>query len=716
MIAQNSSTATAPGTPLPLGAHLYGDGARFSLFSRNARSVTLVLYRSGEPDSPFEEIRLDPRINKTGDIWHIWVRGVSQGQHYGYRVDGPYDPRQGHRFNENMLLIDPYARALSKSFLWDLSRARGFDAESPEADLIPSGSDSSPFVPRNVVIAENDLTYQGQLTIPMSETVIYEVHLKGFTMHPSSLVGAPGTYAGIIEKIPYMKELGVTAVELMPVQEFDAYENINSNPLTGQRLTNYWGYSTIAFFAPKGLYARSATPCGIIKEFRSMVSAFHDAGIEVILDIVFNHTGEGNHQGPTVSFRGLDNSLYYMLEEDRRYYKNYSGCGNTFNCNHPMVRDFILEALRYWVIEMGIDGFRFDLASILGRDQDGSIQSNPPLIERIEEDPILRNTKIIAEAWDAAGAYQVGEFPGRWAEWNGKFRDDVRRFWRGDPDCAGAFATRLTGSSDIYGGGKLGPLQSINFITCHDGFTLNDLVSYREKHNIENGEDNRDGENHNLSQNFGHEGPCDDPRIELRRLRMIKNFIVTLFISQGIPMLLAGDELRRTQKGNNNTYCQDNELSWIDWSLAQSHGELLRFVRMMTGFRKRHRSLRRDTFFTGEQAPGLSGPDICWHGFRAGEPDWSGESRCVAMFINGDYYAGTGGRREPDIFAFFNASGASRYFQVPPVPGAGRWFRVIDTALPSPGDFCDPGSEPPVTGESYYSVKGSAVVFISKRA
>ncbi|HSA15960.1 MAG TPA: glycogen debranching protein GlgX [Spirochaetota bacterium] len=710
---KNSLIVTSPGTPLPFGAHLHGDGARFSIFSRHAEGVTLVLFHGEEPGDAFEEIELDPVINRTGDIWHIWVKGVREGRQYGYRISGPYDPSSGHRFNRNMLLIDPYARSLSKNTLWDLTKARGFDPDSPLLDLSISPADSGPYVPRCIVMPEHDRMYRGQLNIPMDHSVIYEVHLKGYTAHPSSGVGSPGTYAGIIEKIPYMKDLGVTAVELMPVQEFDAFENINVNPITGKRLTNYWGYSTIAFFAPKGLYSRARESGGQVAEFRDMVRAFHDAGIEVILDIVFNHTGEGNQLGPTVSFRGIDNSIYYILEEDRRFYKNFSGCGNTFNCNHPMVRDFILDVLRYWVIDMGIDGFRFDLASILGRDQEGAIQSNPPLIERIEEDPILRNTKIIAEAWDAAGAYQVGEFPGRWAEWNGKFRDDVRRFWRCDPDTVGSFATRVTGSSDLYGRDVLGPLQSINFITCHDGFTLNDLVSYSEKHNIDNGEDNRDGENHNLSQNFGVEGPTGIPYVERRRLRMIKNYIATLFLSQGIPMLLSGDEFRRTQGGNNNTYCQDNETSWIDWSLLQMNEELFRFTRGMVRFRKDHPVLRRKNFFTGETAPGKPGPDITWHGIKLNSPDWTQDSHAVAMLINGAYADDGEGGTDSDVFVIFNASNVGRFFDIPPSPSNRRWLLAVDTAGKTPGDIYEPGKEPVIDKAGYYAAKGSLVVLIT---
>ena len=703
---------TASGYPLPLGAYPDGSGAHFSLFSRNAESVTLVLFHNEDAAPPFEEITLDPLINKTGDIWHIWVKDVVEGQHYGYRIDGPYDPYSGHRFNRHKLIIDPYARALSKSSSWDLTKARAYNSDSDDQDLSFSTEDSAPFVPHSILMPHFDRDYQGQIATPMEDTIIYELHLKGFTRHESSGVSAPGTFAGIIEKIPYLRDLGVTAVELLPVQEFDAYENININPLTGEQLTNYWGYSTIAFFAPKGTYAKSDKPGGQVREFRDMVRAFHDAGIEVILDIVFNHTGEGDQMGPTVSFKGIDNSIYYILDDSRRFYRNFSGCGNTVNCNHPLVRGFILDALRYWVIEMDVDGFRFDLASVLGRDSDGNILSDPPLIERIEEDPILRNTKIIAEAWDAAGAYQVGQFPGRWAEWNGKYRDDVRQFWHGHKKSTGDFATRITGSSDLYNEPGRGPTQSINFITCHDGFTLNDLVSFREKHNIENGEDNRDGDNHNISRNFGIEGLTATPFIEKKRIRMIKNFIATLFLSQGIPMLLAGDEFRRTQRGNNNSYCQDNDISWIDWSFIERNQEVCWFTRSMINFRKSHASLRRNNFFTGSrQRNGY--PDVSWHDREAGKPDWSKDSTSIALLMNGEAQVDETGARDADIYIIFNADVKNSYFEIPQAPSGRPWKLILDTANPSPDDFFPEEMAPLLEGSRYYVRKQSTVVLIS---
>ncbi len=705
---------TTPGIPLPLGATPYRDGVTFSILSRHATSVTLLLYHDGEPDSGHTEITLDPGTHKTGDIWHIWIQGIGEGQHYGYRIDGPYKPELGHRFNRNKLIIDPYARAVQNNFRWDLTMCRGYDPEDPKEDMSFSPVDSAPYTPKSIVIGENGDFTDRQLNLPPEETVIYELHVRGFTIHGASGVAHPGTFRGLTEKIPYLKELGINAVELMPVQEFDEFENININPLTGERLKNYWGYSTLCFFAPKGNYSSVTEEGAQVREFREMVKAFHAAGIEVILDVVFNHTAEGDQKGPTVTFRGIDNSIYYILQEDRRQYKNFSGCGNTVNCNHPLVRDLILDSLRYWVVHMHVDGFRFDLASILGRDIDGAILSDPPIIRRIEEDPILRGTKIIAEAWDAAGAYQVGAFPGRWAEWNGKFRDDVRKFWRGDRGSAGDFATRITGSSDLYGSRGTGPLSSINFVTCHDGFTLQDLVSYREKHNEANGEDNRDGENHNISCNFGIEGQSATPYIEMLRTRQVKNFIATLFLSQGTPMILSGDEMRRSQKGNNNTYCQDNELSWIDWGMPERNEDLVRFTRLMIRFRKEHPILQRKTFFRGAAPDGFVWPDITWHAPDGSAPDWNEGTRAVCLLLNGAYATVDGRPPDCNIYIIFNSSLKSGYFQIPGSPAGGKWKIAADTANESPHDVFDRGEEPPLHDGRYLVRKLSTVVLIDR--
>ncbi|OHD71133.1 MAG: glycogen debranching enzyme GlgX [Spirochaetes bacterium RBG_16_49_21] len=703
----------SPGSPLPLGANFTPEGIQFSIFSRNAARVDLLFFESELPDSKYGEIHLDGNLNRTGDIWHVLVKGLREGQVYGYKIDGPYNPEQGHRFNRHKLLIDPYARAITACTGWDFSKALGYDPDSPDLDLSLSTTDSTPYAPK--CIALNDVRDQGSgfLRIPERDYIIYELHVKGFTFHKSSKVKERGTFKGLAEKIPYLKELGITAVELMPVQEFNEEDNANTDPATGERLKNFWGYNTIAFFSPKGAYSSSGCAGEQVSEFRDTVRCFHDAGIEVILDVVFNHTAEGDETGATISFRGIDNSIYYILNDDKRRYKNFSGCGNTFNCNHPLVRNFILDVLRYWVIYMNIDGFRFDLASILGRDQNGAIMKNAPLIERIGEDPILRNTKIIAEAWDAAGAYQVGGFPGRWAEWNGKYRDDVRKFWRGDAGSVENFATRVTGSSDLYQKSGKGPLESINFITCHDGFTLNDLVSYKQKHNLANGEDNLDGETYNYSSNWGIEGPDSTPFITGTRLRMIKNFIATLFLSQGVPMFLAGDEFRRTQMGNNNAYCQDNETSWVDWDLMQGNKDLWRFTREMIRFRKNHPVLRRENFFTGTAGAGKNHPDITWHGHEIDKPDWGPHSRSIAMLINGEYADIPDRESDADLYLIFNASLISRDYSIPNAPSGGRWRVAIDTSNASPDDIFGPGMEPHLHGDRYFVNKLSTVVLIT---
>ncbi len=696
-----------------MGAKVIRDGVNFSVLSRNADSVTLVLFESTQPDSKFEDIDFDPHINKTGDIWHIWVQGVTAGQLYGYRIGGPYEPENGYRFNHNKLLLDPYTRAVTGNFKWDLSDARGYDWDSPLKDLSFSEKDSAPGAPKCIVL-ENDYDCSGNpLRIHLKDTIIYELHVKGFTYHKNSGIDKRGTFKGITEKIPYLKELGITAVELMPIHEFDDEENVNINPFTGEKLKNYWGYSTISFFAPKGRYSSSGAMGEQYLECKEMIDKFHESGIEVILDVVFNHTAELDHLGPSLCFRGIDNTIYYILKDDKRFYKNFSGCGNTFNCNNTIVRDFIIDCLKYWVVEMDVDGFRFDLASILGRDIDGNIQSNPPLLERIEEDPILRDTKIIAEAWDAAGAYQVGDFPGRWAEWNGKFRDDVRRFWRGDENTVGYFATRLMGSSDLYDHGKKSPLQSINFITCHDGFTLNDLVSYNNKHNEANGEDNKDGEDYNLSYNYGYEGPQAGDKIESIRNRQIKNFFTTLFLSQGIPMMLAGDEFRRTQQGNNNAYCQDNEISWINWDYLNEHRDMFRFCREMIRFRKDHPGLRRNAFFSGSAVEGHSSPDLVWHGPAMNKPNWETDSHSIACLINGEYTPAGNNKRDNDIYMAFNASAKGEYFEIPESPCRKRWLIAIDTSKDSPHDIFDKGKEVPLGSGKYYLDSLSTLVLIS---
>jgi glycogen operon protein len=707
------------GRALPLGAALSGDGVNFAIFSRNASAVTLILFESADPGSPYREIKLDKRENKTGSIWHCFIKGLKAGACYQYRVDGPYFPERGQRFNPNRPLLDPYAKALTDTSKWDYGKCLGYNPKKPGGDLSFSYNEDSAHQPRCIVI-DDDFDWQGDkpLNYPLRFSVIYETHVKGLTAHPQSGVKHPGTYRGVIEKIPYLKDLGITSLELLPVQEFNENEFPRRNPQTNEVLKNYWGYSTVSFFAPKGSYSADSNPGAQVREFKEMVRELHKAGIEVILDIVFNHTAEGSETGPTISFRGLDNSIYYMLNENHRYYQNFSGCGNTMNCNHPVVRTFIMDCLRYWVMDMHVDGFRFDLGSILGRDRNGNLMENPPTLERIAEDPVLSATKIIAEAWDAGGAYQVGWFPGgRWAEWNDKYRDEVRKYWRSDPKETRHLATRLSGSSDLYLRDGRKPFHSINFITSHDGFTLNDLVSYNEKHNNDNGENSRDGSDNNLSYNYGQEGYTDDPIISSIRLRQLKNFFATLMISLGTPMILGGDEIGRTQQGNNNAYCQDNEISWYDWSLLEKNKSLYHFVKEMIAFRLRHPGLMRPEFFTGRNGSYNGIPDISWFNEDGVSPNWEEIGYFLAFCIDGSRAETLADRDDNDFYFMFNGSCNTQDFIMVPAPSKKQWVRVVDTGLASPNDIMPLGSEKVLPSQQIYSVKArSMVIMISKEA
>jgi isoamylase len=692
------------GRPRPSGAHHRHGGVNFSVFSRNATRVWLGLFERPEDVEPFVLIELDPNRHRTGDMWHVWIKGITYGQLYAFRAEGPYLPEQGHRFNRRKLLLDPYCTALSGTSRWDMNRALGFDAASPLKDLTPSLDDNAGSTPK-CLLTDYRFDWDGErpLKYPWSDTIIYETHVRGLTIHPSSGVRHRGTFLGVIEKIPYFKELGITAVELMPVQEFCENELELKNPFTGELLRNYWGYSTVSFFAPKESYGTCKAPGCQIVEFKKMVRELHKAGIEVILDIVLNHTAEGSELGPTLNFRGIENSIYYMLTPDRRHYRNYSGCGNTLNCNHPVVRSFILECLRYWVVDMHVDGFRFDLASVLGRDENGEVLPNPPLLETIAEDPILRDVKLIAEAWDAGGAYQVGSFPGqRWSEWNGKFRDDVRRFWRGDPGMVPHLATRICGSADLYEGNRKVPINSINFITCHDGFTLNDLVSYEHKHNSINGEDSLDGDNANYSTNYGVEGETGDPGIEALRLSQMKNMLATLLISRGVPMILGGDEFRRTQRGNNNAYCQDNEISWYNWNLLNRNYELYRFCREMIALRKRHKVLRIQEFYAAQ--------DILWFNSSGKPHRWGDTGRALGCLINPEQ------AREPvygqALCLLFNSESFEVRFRLPLPPGGKRWHVAVDTARPSPYDICEAGREELLVQPHAYGMQARSLVIL----
>ena len=690
------------GRPLPLGVELRDGGANFALFSRHATQIWLELYDDAGDDEPSQLIGLDPYANRTGNIWHVWVQGLEPGQMYGYRADGPYRPEDGHRFNPHKLLLDPYAEAITHLDTWDFKQAIGFVPTDAERDLTFSTVENAGATPK-CVVTQHDFDW-GRDTLlkrPWSHTVIYEMHVRGFTQHHSSGVEHPGTYKGLIEKIPYLKQLGVTAVELMPVQEFNEAEIQRDNPMTGERLRNYWGYNPTAFMAPNGFYAASGSRGQQVLEFKQMVKAFHDAGIEVLLDVVFNHTAEGHEMGPTFSWRGLDNTIYYMLEENSRYYRDYTGTGNTVNADHPIVRDLILDALRHWVLEMHVDGFRFDLASVLGRDQDGHLLADPPLIERIAEDPILHDVKIIAEAWDAAGAYQVGSFSrGRWAEWNGRYRDDIRRFWRGDENMRATFASRLAGSADVYEDSGRGPSSSINYVTSHDGFTLNDLVSYKRKHNEANGEDNRDGTDANYSANYGVEGPTSDPNVQSIRTRQVKNFLLTLFVSRGVPMLLGGDEFRRTQQGNNNAYCQDNEVSWFDWTLRDANDGLVRFVRELIAFRRSHPVLHAESYYEDDE--------IEWLDLNGTPPDWSDETAHVLMVH-------VPGAAPAEIVLLFNAASVSHRFALPGAPKGTEWALKADTSETSPQDIAAPGDEMLLEDGAHHVLPShSSAILISK--
>jgi glycogen operon protein len=706
------------GKPLPLGARPTGRGVNFSIFSRNAVAVTLVLFEDTRPGSPWQELRLDKSKNKTGDLWHCHVPGLGAGALYLYRVDGPYNPEGGFRFNANKLLMDPYARALTDLEGWDLTASTGYNPGDPAKDLSFSYQTDCRTQPRCIVIDDDDFDWQGDIPLnyPLRFSILYETHVRGLTKHPNSAVRHPGTFRGVVEKIPYLKTLGITSLELLPIQEFNERELTLTNPRTGGPLTNYWGYSTVAFFSPKGSYASDKSPGGQVREFKEMVRELHKAGIEVILDIVFNHTAEGNELGPTFSFRGLDNTIYYILNENRRYYQNYSGCGNTVNCNHPVVRTFIMDCLRYWVMEMHVDGFRFDLGSILGRDQRGRLMENPPMLERIAEDPVLSNTKIIAEAWDAGGAYQVGWFPGgRWAEWNDRYRDEVRRYWRGDPQETRHLATRLSGSSDLYLRDGRKPFHSINFITSHDGFTMMDLVSYNNKHNEDNGENNRDGGDYNNSYNYGAEGPVDDPVINQIRNQQLKNFFATLMLSLGTPMILGGDEIGRTQRGNNNAYCQDNETSWYDWSLLEEHQDLYRFAREMIAFRLRHHGFMRPEFYTGRDGNYNAIPDISWFNEAGESPVWDKLGPCLALRMDGSKADILADQDDNDFYIMFNNSLDPVNFRVMKAASKKIWVRAVDTSLNSPEDVLQPGTEKPLAAQNRYNVKArSVVILISK--
>ena len=696
------------------GAVVTPAGVNFSIYSKDATKVSLVLFNSQDDKQPSRIIDFDPVLNRTGDVWHVLVPGIEAGTLYLYKIDGPYDPMRGLRFNYHKYLFDPYAKAFTNGSVfrsYNELRKNGFSLN--EKGEIQDLSD----FPKCVVVDDNDFDWEGDrpLGIPLDQSVIYETHVKGFTASANSGVGEDsGTYRGFAKKIDYLKKLGITAVEFLPLFEFDENENYNLNPRTGETLVNYWGYSTIGFFAPKTSYSFDKTPGGSVREFKQLVKELHKAGIEVILDVVYNHTAEGNEHGYTFEFRGIQNNVYYSLPEARKeYYMNFSGCGNSVNCNHPVTYQFILDSLRYWVVEMHIDGFRFDLASILTRMGNGNVLNGdvPNLTVAINEDPVLAKTKIIAEPWDAAGLYHLGMFPGgpnnRWSEWNARFRDDIRRFLRGDNNSITAAATRVCGSSDCYNHDGRSPLASINFITSHDGFTLNDLVSYNSKHNEENGEGNRDGSDNNFSYNCGYEGECVNPKIELQRIKKIKNFFLYLLVSQGVPMILAGDEMRRTQKGNNNAYCQDNGLSWVDWELAEKNAGLVRFASVLINLRKNHRVFRRTSFFPGFYEKGDS-HEISWYDVKATVPDWNKMGNFLGFRLDGL-------GNDNDFYVATNIDLYDLTIVLPSLTDNKKWYRVVDTSFDSPDDILEIGKEEVLSEQRRYVLfSGASVVLMSK--
>jgi glycogen operon protein len=680
---------TIHGQAAPLGATVLEGGVNFSVYSRGATAMELLFFDHDDDPQPSRVVRLDPSANCTYHYWHTFVPGIHPGQLYAYRASGPFDPARGLRFDADKVLLDPYGRgvAVPKNYSRELARQ----------PLVHTGN-----AMKSIVVDSSAYDWQRDqpLHTPPAQTIIYEMHVRGFTRHPTSGVDEyrRGTYAGLIEKIPYLKDLGITAVELLPIFQFDTQD-------CPPGLVNYWGYQPVSFFAPHQAYSSRQDPLGPINEFRDMVKALHRAGIEVILDVVFNHTSEGNQAGPTFCFRGLDNPTYYILDKDPSRYADYSGCGNSLNANHPIVRRMIVDSIRYWVQEMHVDGFRFDLASILSRDTNGNVLPDPPVLWDLETDPVLAGTKFIAEAWDAAGLYQVGSFVGdSWREWNGRFRDDARAFFRGENGSARRFADRLVGSPEIYHQKKREAEQSINFVTCHDGFTLNDLVAYNQKHNERNGEHNRDGCNENVSWNCGIEGPSDDPEVESLRNRQVKNFLAATLISMGMPMILMGDEVRRSQGGNNNDYCHDDGSTWFDWSLLEKHPDVLRFVQLMCA----RRTIR--TFTVGERRQSLA--DLirtsrkAWHGVKLYQPDWNDNSHTIALTIE---------LREERLLVhlIFNSYWEHLQFELPFAWDDQRltWLRWIDTALPSPQDII-PWEKAPAVTEPHYRACARSVAIL----
>ncbi|MGJ0429420.1 glycogen debranching protein GlgX [Methylobacter sp.] len=685
------------GSYLPPGATVSDAGVNFSIFSRHASGADLLLYEAAESLEPFQVISLNPKTNCSFFFWHVFVEALPAGTHYTWRIFGPNDTAStGRRFNHKKELVDPWATAVTDAF-WNRRRASDPDDKSRSS--------------YRAVVAKSDYFWADERSCKrgLEGAIIYELHVGGFTRHPSSGVKQPGTFTGLIDKIPYLQALGITHIELMPVMAFD--EQFVPDNVAARGLKNYWGYSTHSFFSPHPGYCVSPELGTHAREFKDLVKALHNAGIGVILDVVFNHTAEGDHNGPMINFKGFFNDIFYHLDpQNRSYYRDYTGCGNSINCNHPLVTQFILHCLEYWVEEMHVDGFRFDLASVFTRGEDGIPQANPSLPWRVEFSNALKGVPMIAEAWDASGLYHVGSFPGlRWAEWNGRYRDVIRRFVRGDPGLVGEVASSIAGSSDLYADDDRLPLHSINFISCHDGFTLYDLVSYNSKHNEANGEDNRDGCDNNLSWNCGAEGETDNAEILNWRRRQAKNLMSILLLSQGVPMLLSGDEVLRTQRGNNNTWCQDNELSWFDWSLVEKNGDMLRFVKELIALRRRHPNLNRREFLTGEAVSDRGLRDIAWHGYRLDEPLWfDSNARYLAYTLAGLT------DDEEDLHIILNMSESTVDAPLPEIPGR-AWHLALDTSRTRPDDIMSRNQQKDYESSSYRISMHTVAAFEGRR-
>ncbi len=698
----------AAGKFYPLGATMKSGGVNFALFSQDAREVFLLLF--DRPDGePTDIIKIE---NRTRLIWHVFVHGIKEGQLYGYRIRGEFNPTWGFRFNEHKLLLDPYAKAVTGKCRNTDNLLLSYDPNSASRDMTMDMRDSAGVMPRCIVVSD-DFDWQGDVhpDIPMEKQIIYEVHVKGFTSHHSSRVKNPGTYLGFIEKIPYLKDLGVNAVELLPVHEYYVEDF-----LTARGLTNYWGYNSIGFFAPESSYGTRTSPGCQVREFKTMVRELHKAGIEVILDVVYNHSAEGNEMGPTISFKGIDNRNYYVLtgppESPGRYYMNFTGCGNSMNLAAQPVIRFVLDSLRYWVEAMHIDGFRFDLASVLGREE-GSFRTGASFFDAVAQDPVLCRIKLIAEPWDI-GTYQVGNFPVDWSEWNGRFRDTVRKFGKGDSGQLREMGWRLTGSADLYGDDGRTPYNSINFVTCHDGFTLNDLVSYNYKHNEANLENNNDGSNENNSWNCGFEGETDNGDVIALRKRLAKNYLCYLLFAQAVPMILGGDEFLRTQKGNNNAYCQDNDISWLNWDLAARNKDILDFVRKAIAFRGRYTILESMKYLVGADSDSDGMPDITWFGMNLDRPAWDyPDARVISYLLDGSEVPSDAG--DYILFIILNSDFNPRPVMLPKLAGGRVWRRAVDTSLPPGEDFTNDGAEIAINPQDTYIINPRSTVVLLSR-